>query len=211
MVCLKLTWSSWRAIPKMLRSGWVPRVHTTDWDPSPISFIWQWGLSAKQIYKQIQNHFCKQHQQTEQVLSLIHTSCEYDTNVKEKVMLNLFQLKIHHNAFNKQYYLKEHYRIGIKQKWWKSQLYIKLTRSNDDDSRKHPLKYVCLKCHTWWEINNLTLRLEFIAQWAFYSFLFWHRCNAKFVIGFSLVSRDPDGWSISNFYRFVSLCIWWIT
>ena len=63
----------------------------------------------------------------------------------------------------------------------------------------------------WWEINNLTLRLEFIAQWAFYSFLFWHRCNARFVIGFSLFSRDPDGRSISNFYRFVSLCIWWIT
>ena len=103
--------------------------------------------------------------------------------------------------------LKERYRIGKKQKSWRSQIYIKLTRSNDDDSRKHPLKYFCLKCHIWWEINNLTSRLEFIAQWAFYSFLFWHRCNAKFVIGFSLFSRDPDGRLISNFYRFVSLCI----
>ena len=27
------------------------------------------------------------------------------------------------------------------------QMYIKLTRSNDDDSRKHPLQYFCLKCH----------------------------------------------------------------
>ena len=35
--------------------------------------------------------------------------------------------------------------------------------------------------------------------------------HAKCVIGFSLFSRDPDGWSISNFYRFVSLCIWWLT
>ena len=52
--------------------------------------------------------------------------------------------------------------------------------------------------------------MEFIAQWAFYSFLFWHRCNAKFVIRFSLFSRDPDGRSISNLYRCVILCIWWI-
>ena len=65
------------------------------------------------------------------------------------------------------YPLKEHYRIGKKQKLWRSQIYIKLTRSNDDDSWKHPLKYICLKCHIWWEINNLTLCLEFIAQWAF--------------------------------------------
>ena len=107
--------------------------------------------------------------------------------------------------------LKERYRIGKKQKSWRSQFYIKLTRSNDDDSWKHPLKYFCMKCHIWWEINNLTLRLEFIAQWAFYSFLFWHRCNAIIVIGSSVFYRDQDGQSISNFYRFVSLCIWWIT
>ena len=116
--------------------------------------------------------------------------------------------------FSNIFCLKGGYRIGKKKprkKFLRSQIYIKLTRSNDDDSRKHPLKYFCLKCHIWWEINNLTSRLEFIAQWAFYSFLFWHRCNAKFVIGFSLFSRDPDGRSISNFYRFVSLCIWWIT
>ena len=70
-------------------------------------------------------------------------------------------------------------------------IYIKLTRSNDDDSRKHPLKYFSLKFHIWREINNLILRLEFIAQWAFYSFWFWHRCNAKFVTFFhcSLVTQ----------------------
>ena len=96
--------------------------------------------------------------------------------------------------------------LYISGKETRSQIYIKLTQSNDD-SWKHPLKYFCLKCHIWWEINNLTSRLEFIAQWAFDSFLFWHRCNAKFVIGFSLFSRDPDGRSISNFYRFVSLCM----
>ena len=64
-------------------------------------------------------------------------------------------------------YLKERYRISKKQKSWRSQIYIKLTRSNDDDSWKHPLNYFCLKCHIWWEINNLTLCWEFIAQWAF--------------------------------------------
>ena len=99
--------------------------------------------------------------------------------------------------------LKERYRIGKKQKSWRSQIYIKHTRSNDDDSWTHPLKYFRLKCHIWWEINNLTSRLELIAQWVFYSFLFWHWCNAKFAIGFSLSSRDPDGGSILNFYRFV--------
>ena len=39
---------------------------------------------------------------------------------------------------------KERYRIGNKQKPWRSQIYIKLTRSNNDDSRKYPLKYFCL-------------------------------------------------------------------
>ena len=108
--------------------------------------------------------------------------------------------------------LKKHYRIGKKKnKLRRLQIYIKLTRSNDDESWKHPLKYFWLKCQIWWEINNLTLRLEFIAQLAFYKFLFWHRCNVKFVIGVSLFSRGPDGLSISNFYRFVSLCIWCIT
>ena len=42
-------------------------------------------------------------------------------------------------------------------------------------------------------------------------FLFWLRCNAKFVSGFQLFSREQDGRLISNFYRFVSLCVWWIT
>ena len=102
--------------------------------------------------------------------------------------------------------LTERYRIGKKQKLW-SQIYIKRTRSNDDESRKHPLKYFFLECHIWWEINNLTSRLEFIAQWAIYSFSFWHRCNAKFVIFFPPFSRDPDSRSFSNFYRFVSVCM----
>ena len=89
--------------------------------------------------------------------------------------------------------LKEHYRIGKKQKSWRSQIYIKLTRTKDDDSWKHPLKYFCLKCHIRWEINNLTSHLEVIAQWVFCSFLFWHQCNAKFLIGFSLgVSQHTD-------------------
>ena len=56
------------------------------------------------------------------------------------------------------------------------------------------------------------MRLEFIAQWALYSFFFYHRCHAKCVISFSLFSHgDPDGRSISNFCRFVSSCRWWIT
>ena len=92
--------------------------------------------------------------------------------------------------------LKEWYRMGKKQELWK------LTRSNDADSWKHLLKYFCLKCHIWWQINNPSLGLEFITRWAFYSFLFWHRCNAKFIIVFSLFSCDPDGRLISNFYRF---------
>ena len=87
--------------------------------------------------------------------------------------------------------LKERYRIGKKQKSWRSHNYIKLSRSNDDDSLIHPLKYFCLKCHIWWEINNPTSRLELIAQWAFCSFLFWHRCNAKFlfvIVFFTILS-----------------------
>ena len=93
---------------------------------------------------------------------------------------------------------------GTLQNWVRKQNHadhIKLTWS----------KYFCLKCHSSWEICNLTSRLEFITQWAFYPFVFWHRCNAKFVISFLLFSHDADGRSISNFYRFVSSCIWWIT
>ena len=44
--------------------------------------------------------------------------------------------------------LKERYRIGKKRKSWRSQIYIKLTQSNEDDSRKHPLKHFCLKLHS---------------------------------------------------------------
>ena len=41
--------------------------------------------------------------------------------------------------------LKDSYRIGKKQKSGRSQVYIKLTQSNDVFSRKHLLKYFCLK------------------------------------------------------------------
>ena len=40
-------------------------------------------------------------------------------------------------------------------------IYIKLTRSNDDDDSWKHLKYFCLTCHIWREIYNLSLRLEF--------------------------------------------------
>ena len=75
--------------------------------------------------------------------------------------------------------LKELHRIGKS----KNREDHRFTRYSDDDSRKRPLKYFCLKFHIWWEINNVISRLEFIAQWALNSFLFWHLCNAKFVIG----------------------------
>ena len=102
---------------------------------------------------------------------------------------------------------------GALQNWsdttsWGSQIYIKLTRSNDDDdSRKHPLKYFCMKCHIWWEINNWISHLEFIAQWAFHSFFCLHQSHAKCVLWvFHYFLVTPDGRSIPNFYRFVSLC-----
>ena len=74
--------------------------------------------------------------------------------------------------------------------------------------RKHPLKQLCLKCHIWWEIYKTNFLLEFIPQ---VSILLISividvmqdvMCNR-----FSLFSCDPDGRSISNFYRFVSLCL----
>ena len=106
--------------------------------------------------------------------------------------------------------LKERYRIGLKQNSWWSQIYIKLTSTNDDDSRKHTLKYFCLKWRSWWEINNLISRLEFIAQWAFYLFLFGHRRSAKFVpvISVSLFSRDR--WPIDLKIRQVCQFIYWV-
>ena len=68
-------------------------------------------------------------------------------------------------------WLKERYRVGKKQKSWRSQIYIKITRSNDVGSRNHPLKYFSLNFHIRQEINNLISRLEFIPQWAFIHFV----------------------------------------
>ena len=99
-----------------------------------------------------------------------------------------------------QYFIKERYRICKKQKSWRSQINIKLTRFNDEYSRKHAMKYYCLKCHIMcWEMNE-----------RFIPFFFVHRCHEKKCYRFSLFSRDPDGRQISNFYWFVSLCVWWI-
>ena len=55
-----------------------------------------------------------------------------------------------YNVLRNDSFLKGGYRIGKKKTrkiYFRSQIYIKLTLSNDDDSRKHPLKYFCLKCH----------------------------------------------------------------
>ena len=67
-------------------------------------------------------------------------------------------------------FLKERYRVGKKRNReyhrftkslhclmmisWRSQLYIKLTRSNDDGSRKHLLKYFSLKFHIIFMMRN---------------------------------------------------------
>ena len=96
---------------------------------------------------------------------------------------------------------QERYRIGKKTKSWSSQIYIKLTPSNDDDNRKHPLKYFCLKFHIWWEMCNLNLR--FIYRSVIFICLFGINV-IQCVIGFSLFARDLDGRSISHFYRIVS-------
>ena len=60
-------------------------------------------------------------------------------------------------------------------------------------------------------MSYLIRRLEFSAQWAFSWFVFIRVMQNVYVIGFSLFYLDPDGLSISNLYRFFSLCIWWTT
>ena len=108
--------------------------------------------------------------------------------------------------------LKESYRINKKQKSWRSQINIKLTRSNDDNSWKHSLKYFGQKCHIWWEINNLTSRLELIAQWAFYSLFILASMQCKIcnrVFHYSLVTQLVD--RSQTYTGLVSLCIWLIT
>ena len=59
------------------------------------------------------------------------------------------------------------------------QTMIKPTRSNDDDGRKVPLKYFCLKCRIWWEVNNLTLLSERFIQFLFAS-MSCKMCNLFF-------------------------------
>ena len=60
------------------------------------------------------------------------------------------------------------YRIGKKKSCLRSQIYIKLKLSNGDDSRKHPLKYFCLKCHILWEISKT-------------NFPFWVSLSERFI------------------------------
>ena len=106
--------------------------------------------------------------------------------------------------------------MGTLQNWYekktclRSQFYIKLTRSSYVQT-KHHLKYFCLKCHIWWKINKTNFLFGVIRSVSVLFILFFNQCHAKCVIGFSLFSRDPDSRLISNFYRFVSLCIWLIT
>ena len=98
--------------------------------------------------------------------------------------------------------------LGKKQKSWRSNLHQKL----------HGLMMMIVEKIPWnisvWnfifirqEINNTILRLEFIAQWAFYSSLFGRWCKAKFVIvcffHYSLVTQIAD-----RSRTFASLCIW---
>ena len=65
------------------------------------------------------------------------------------------------------------------------------------------MKYYFLKFHICWEINNLISCLEFIAQWAFYSFFFLHRCHGKKWIGFSLFFSGPR-WPID--FKLLQIC-----
>ena len=67
------------------------------------------------------------------------------------------------------------------------QIYIKLTRSNDGDGRKHPLKYLCLKCRIWWEINKTNFLFGvYCSVSVLLIYILHHSC-------FSLFSCDPDG------------------
>ena len=81
-------------------------------------------------------------------IQTLAVTCDYNvhqTLFKSNMQMAYWRLKI--TSFQVTSNLKERYRIGKKQKSWRPQIYIKLTQSNDDDSRKHPLKYFCLKCH----------------------------------------------------------------
>ena len=86
-----------------------------------------------------------------------------------------------------------------------SQIYIKLTWSNDD-----PLKCFCLKCHIWWEINQTKFPFG-VYRSVSVLFNFFLIVMQNVLSFFSRLSCVPNDRSISNFYGFVSLCIWWIT
>ena len=82
-----------------------------------------------------------------------------------------------------------------------------------NDSWKHPVKCFCLKCHIWWEINNLTSRLEFIAQDGHFIHFYFAIDACKICNRFVTILSWPR-WPnhLMNFYRFFGLCIiWWIT
>ena len=85
------------------------------------------------------------------------------------------------------------------------QIYLKLQKSNDDlnDSRTKSLTYFCLICHIWWGISK-----DNFPFWVYRFVLIDVMKNVTDIVFFyKLLSRDPDGWSISNFYRFASVRI----
>ena len=67
------------------------------------------------------------------------------------------------------------------------QIDIKLTRSNDGEGRKHPLKYLCLKCRIWLEINKTNFLSGVYCSVSVLLIYVWHHSC------FSLFSCDPDG------------------
>ena len=97
------------------------------------------------------------------------------------MQLTLYLVLCSHCLYSFLHQLKEHYRSCKKQNCedhrFTSNLHGLMMMI-----RKHLLKYFYLKCHIWWEI----LRLEFIAQWAFYLSLFASNlckmCNRFFTI-----------------------------
>ena len=78
----------------------------------------------------------------------------------------------------------------------RSLIYIKRTRSTDDDSRKHPLKYLCIKVIVYGD--KYTTYFPSGVYRSVSTFFFFRNFLIAFmqkvVIGlFSLFSRDPDG------------------
>jgi hypothetical protein len=128
-----------------------------------------------------------------------------------------WSIHVHLHAVCNTYTFPHTHDVQLHGRTWKSSLYMRMTLQWPFSRRPQTAGHLRPKAWMGMSVPTALRRMRAIFKNLYREICKPGPCvaiqwfHAKCVIGFSLFSRDPDGWSISNFYRFVSLCIWWLT